>query len=62
VGLGERVVRGTGSLRSSFLKKKEPKDFCDLADAAGWVRDSARKSLLLLFFRKEDLPVFLPFR
>jgi hypothetical protein len=40
----------------SFVLKK----FCRLAHAAGENRDSPRKSLLLLFFRKEDFPTLPP--
>jgi hypothetical protein len=37
-----------------FFLKKEPKNFRLLANASGSVRDRTDKSLLLLFFRKED--------
>jgi hypothetical protein len=43
-----------------FSEEKHQKTFANSGVcAAGKVRDSVRKSLLLLFFRKEDLACFL---
>jgi hypothetical protein len=39
-----------------FFEKKNQKTFTNGARASRRVRDSTNKSLLLLFFRKEDLP------
>ena len=48
-------------LKAFFSEEKKQKTFASLqACAAGWVRDSTDKSLLVLFFRKEHLPTLLP--
>jgi hypothetical protein len=53
------MVRG-GKTGVRFWKK-EPKDFSDaVADSAGGTNTCSRKSLLLLFFRKEDLSDCMP--
>jgi hypothetical protein len=52
--LAGRLAGWANRAGCSFLKK-ELKSFCPLAYEAGLARTSSDKSLLLLFFRKEDL-------
>jgi hypothetical protein len=52
--LSELISGSKGSM--FFFEKKEPKNSCTLGYVARQADTPKCKSLLLLFFRKEDLP------